>query len=138
VLTLIFVARCQQSVQLFCLHFHSHWQHNLTSHMVFIFSFISAMCIKTFLYENQQSSLKYRVFCMFGGSSNYVWARNLSFKCDELPSCRNWIWISSCEFVCVCVCFHVYCVWTSCLWLCKTVAWKLEIYCWYFLNALVC
>lgn len=105
VLTLSLVDRCLQSLWLICQYLHSHCHHNLTSHTVFIFSFVSEMCIKMFLYENQWSRIKYRVFCMFGGSSNCVWARNLSFKCDELPSCRwNWIWISSCEFVCVCVC----------------------------------
>lgn len=122
-LTLSMVDRCRQSVRLICQHLHSHCHHDLTSHTVFIFSFVSAMRIKMFLFENQRSNIKYRVFCMFGGGSNCVWARNLSFKCDELLSCRwNWIWISSCEFVCVCV--HVYCVWASFLWVCKTAAWK--------------
>jgi hypothetical protein len=115
------VDRCRQSVRLICVHLRSHCHYNLKSHIVFIFSFVSAMRIKTLLYENQQSSVKCRVFCMFGGSSNCVWARNLSFKYDELPSCRwNWIWISSCEFVCVgpcvlCMGITLVTVYDSCL-----------------------
>jgi len=129
------VDRCRQSVWLICIHLRSHCHHNLKSHTVFIFSFVNAVRIKTFMYENQQSSVKYRVLCMFGGSSNCVWGRNLSFKCE-------WTSVMSVKLnlnfkLWVCVCGHVYCVWVSCLWLCTAVAWKLEIYCWYCLTALV-